>query len=205
MPTETALSLFGVCHARLIFFLGVIFRPAVRTRPKVVTGTRVRCKVDESRATDLKAGAGAAHTAVSRRDNYSLPSGFTILDTDYVKVALNEAYVNNSVRYSGHTKWELLHGVTEFYLDVDKSIQHYADMDVTVKAPWSTSWTWSPATLSYSVIEVPGIISLGPSAGISFGGSISADVAVAITGDFTSKIPHGTTHVDLVNWGSSCE
>lgn len=127
------------------------------------------------------------------------------MDTDYVTVKLNEAYVNNSVRYSGHTKWELLHGVTEFYLDVDKSIQHYADIDVTVKAPYSTSWTWSPAALSYSVIDIPGIISLGPSAGISFGGAVSANAAVELTGDFTSKIPHGTTHVDFVDWNSSCE
>lgn len=137
--------------------------------------------------------------------NFSLPSGQTIVDTHYVTVVLNEAYVSNSVRYSGHLKWELLYGVTEFYLDVDKSMQHYAGIDVKVKAPWADSWTWSPAFTNYAVIDIPDIISLGPSAGISFGGAISSDSAVEITGDFTSKMPNGTTHVDFVDWSSSCE
>lgn len=137
--------------------------------------------------------------------NYSIPSDQTIVDTDYVTVVVNEAYVNNTVRYSGHAKWELFKGVTEFYLDVNKDIDHYADLDITVKAPWSDSWTWTPASIAYSVIDIPGIISLGPSAGISFGGSISTAVAGEISGTFNSAMPNGTIHVDFVDWDSSCK
>lgn len=118
---------------------------------------------------------------------------------------MNEAYVNNSLRYSGHAKWELFKGVTEFYLDINKDIFHYADMNVTIKAPWSDSVSWSPAFLNYAVIDIPGIISLGPAAGISIGASISAAAALEITGDFTSSMPNGTIHIDFGNWGSSCE
>lgn len=137
--------------------------------------------------------------------NFSIPSDQTIIDTSYVSVVVKEAYVANTVTYSGHAKWELFKGVTEFYLDVNKDINHYADMDITVKAPWSDTWTWAPDALSYSVIDVPGIISLGPSAGVSFGGTISATVAGEITGDFSSTMPNGVIHVDFVDWGSSCK
>lgn len=136
--------------------------------------------------------------------NYSIPSDQTIVDTDYLTVKINEAYVNNSVSYSGHAKWELWKGVTAFYIDIDKSINHYADMEIDVKVPVSKSWTWSPAALSYAVLDIPGIISLGPSAGISFGGSVTAALEGSINGNFTSAMPNGTIHMDFVNWDSSC-
>lgn len=135
--------------------------------------------------------------------NYSIPSDQTIVDTDYVTVKVNEAYVNNSVTYAGHVKWELFKGVTEFTIDVDKSVYHYADMEVTLKGPYSQSWSWSPDALSYSVLDIPGIISLGPSAGVSFGGAISAEVAGTVSGQFTSQMPNGSVHVDIVDWGQS--
>lgn len=137
--------------------------------------------------------------------NYSIPSDQTIVSTDYVTVVVNEAYVNNTVRYSGHAKWELLKGVTEFYIDLDKSVNHYASMEIDVTGPWSKSWTWSPAGLTYSVLDIPGIISLGPSAGISFGGQIKASAEGKVNGEFTSTMPNGTVHIDFLNWDSSCE
>lgn len=127
------------------------------------------------------------------------------MNTDYVSVVVNEAYVNNSVKYSGHAKWSLFKGVTEFYIDIDKSVRHYADMDVTVKAEWSNSWSWSPDALSYSAIDIPGIISLGPSAGISIGGKVSAAAGGTVSAEFTSQMPNGTIHIDFKDWQSSCE
>lgn len=51
MPTETALSLLGVCQARLRFFLGTIRRLAVVTPPlpllEVETGTSESLGADE--------------------------------------------------------------------------------------------------------------------------------------------------------------
>lgn len=135
--------------------------------------------------------------------NYSIPSDQTIVDTDYVTVKVNEAYVNNSVSYAGHVKWELFKGVTEFTIDVDKSVYHYADLDVTLKSSYSDSWTWSPSSLTYSVIDIPGIISLGPSAGISFGGAITTAGAGVIGTQFTSQMPNGSIHIDFVNWDDS--
>lgn len=119
-------------------------------------------------------------------------------------VVVNEATIANSVSYSGHAKWELFKGVTEFYIDVDKSIYHYADIDVTVKAPWTDTWSWAPDALSYSILDVPGIISLGPSAGVTFGGKFTAAAAGSVTGQFTSEMPNGTIHMDFKDWDSSC-
>lgn len=136
--------------------------------------------------------------------NWSLPQDQTIVDTSYVTVKLNEAYVNNSVRYSGHATWELLHGLTEFYLDIDKSIHHYADMEVALAGPWSDTFSWTPEALSYAVLEIPGIISLGPAASITVGAKVSAVGEVGLSGQFTSQMPNGTIHIDFVNWDQSC-
>lgn len=135
--------------------------------------------------------------------NYSIPSDQTIIDTDYVTVKINEAYVNNSVTYAGHVKWELLKGVTEFTIDFDKSMYHYADMEVTLKGSYTKDWSWSPSALSYSLIDIPGIISLGPSAGVSFGGAITAGGAGTVSGQFTSSMPNASVHLDVINWDSS--
>lgn len=135
--------------------------------------------------------------------NFSIPSDQTIVSTDYVTIVVNEAYVNNSVTYSGHVKWELFKGVTEFTIDVEKSVNHYADMTVSVNGAYTKTWSWAPAALSYSVLDIPGIISLGPSAGVSFGGSVSASLGGSVTGQFTSAMPNGTVHIDFVNWDDS--
>lgn len=135
--------------------------------------------------------------------NYSILSDQTIVDTDYVTVKVNEAYVNNSVTYAGHVKWELLKGVTEFTIDVDKSVSHYADLAVTLKGGYSQSWSWAPDALSYALVDIPGILSLGPSAGVSFGGAVSATAAGTVTAQLTSQMPNGTVHIDLVDWDQS--
>lgn len=137
--------------------------------------------------------------------NYSIPSDQTIVDTDYVTVIVNEANVANSVTYSGHAKWELFKGVTEFYIDVDKSVYHSASLEVDIKGSYTKSFTWSPDFLTYSVIDIPGIISLGPSAGISIGGAITAAAEGKVNVDFASEMPNGTIHIDFVDWDSSCK
>ncbi|KAJ0116173.1 hypothetical protein J7T55_005119 [Diaporthe amygdali] len=135
--------------------------------------------------------------------DYALPSDQTIVDTTYVKIQLNQAEINNSVTYAGHIKWELFKGVTEFTIDIDKSMRHYANMTIEVDGVYDQSWTWSPAGLTYSLIEIPGILSLGPSAGISFGGEVTASVGGAVTVDFTSAMPNGSIHLDMVHWDQS--
>lgn len=135
--------------------------------------------------------------------NYTAPSEQTILDNDYVTIVLHEAQVNNSVSYSGHAKWGLFSGVTEFTIDLDKSIWHYADLTFDIDAKWSDTFSWAPDALTYSLIDVPGIISLGPSAGISVGGEIIADAGGSVTAELTSSMPNGTIHLDLINWDES--
>lgn len=57
--------------------------------------------------------------------------------------------------------------------------------------------------MTYSLIHVPGILSLGPSAGITFGGEIIAEAGGSVNADFTSSIPDGTIHLDLIHWDDS--
>lgn len=135
--------------------------------------------------------------------NYSTPSEQTIFSDDHTTIVLHEAQVNNSVTYSGHVKWKLLSGVTEFTIDIDKSMWHHADLTFAVDAKLAQTWSWAPDPLTYSFIDVPGILSLGPSAGISFGGSITAEAGGSVKADFTSSMPNGTIHLDFINWDES--
>lgn len=135
--------------------------------------------------------------------DWALPEDQTIVDTSYVKIQLNQAEINNSVTYAGHLKWHLLKGVTEFTIDIDKSMHHHANVTIEVDGVYDQSWSWSPAGLTYSMIEIPGILSLGPSAGVSIGGEVTAKVGGAVTVDFTSAMPNGSIHLDMVNWGQS--
>lgn len=76
-------------------------------------------------------------------------------------------------------------------------------MTFAIDAKWSDTWSWAPDPLTYSLVSVPGIISLGPSAGISLGGAITADAGGSVTADFTSSMPNGTVHLDFINWNES--
>lgn len=80
---------------------------------------------------------------------------------------------------------------------------HQANLTFGVNAKLSQTWSWAPEPLTYSVIDVPGILSLGPSAGITFGGEISASAGGSITADFTSSMPNGSIHLDFINWEES--
>lgn len=135
--------------------------------------------------------------------NYSLPSEQTIVNVNDISVVLHEAQIQNSVTYGGHVKWELFDGVTEFTIDIDKSMFHQANLTFGTNVKVSQTWSWAPEPLTYSVIDVPGILSLGPSAGVSFGGEISASTGGSITGDFTSSMPNGSIHLDFINWDQS--
>lgn len=135
--------------------------------------------------------------------DWALPEDQTIVDTSYVKIQLNQAEVNNSVTYAGHLKWELFKGVTEFTIDIDKSMYHHANVTIEIDGVYDQSWSWSPVGLSYSMIEIPGILNLGPSASVSIGGEVTATVGGAVTVDFTSQMPNGSIHLDMIHWGQS--
>jgi hypothetical protein len=135
--------------------------------------------------------------------DWALPEDQTIVDTSNVKIKLNQAEVNNSVTYAGHVKWNLFKGVTEFTIDVDKSMYHHANVTIEIDGVYDHSWSWSPAGLSYSYIDIPGILSLGPSASVSIGGEVKAAVGGEVTIDYTSSIPNGSIHLDMVNWDQS--
>ncbi|KUI63953.1 hypothetical protein VM1G_10694 [Cytospora mali] len=150
-----------------------------------------------------KRGISLDKEGLSIAYNYTTPSEQTILVNDYVTVVLHEAEISNSASYAGHVKWGLVSGVTEFTIDIDKSMWHHADLTFDISTKWTDTFRWAPDPLTYSVLEIPGILSLGPSAGISFGGQIIAEAGGSVTTDFTSSTPNGTIHLDFINWDDS--
>lgn len=117
---------------------------------------------------------------------------------------LQEAEVANSVTYSGHAKWHLRHGVTEFYVDIEKTMHHHAKMRIDILDQFTEQFAWSPEFLNYAMLDVPGIISLGPSAGISIGGKLIVAAQGILYTEFESHVDEGKIHMDFVNWNNSC-
>ncbi|POS70678.1 hypothetical protein DHEL01_v210927 [Diaporthe helianthi] len=135
--------------------------------------------------------------------DWALPEDQTIVETSSVKVQLNQAEVNNSVTYAGHLKWDVLKGVTDFTIDLDKSMYHHANVTIEIDGTYDQSWSWSPVGLSYAMIQIPGILNLGPAASVTLGGEVKAMAGGAVTVDFVSQMPNGTIHLDMINWGQS--
>lgn len=90
-------------------------------------------------------------------------------------------------------------------MDFHKSLQNSVDIEVKVTGPVRESYSWKPVGLTYGAIDIPGIITLGPSASISFGGKVVTKGACDLKGSFSSSTPNGKTHLDLINWKDSCK
>ncbi|CAN8095221.1 unnamed protein product [Discula destructiva] len=137
--------------------------------------------------------------------NFHVSPATTIVDNTFVNVILKDAQFKNSVKYSGRASWKLRKGVTEFYIDIEKSMFHHMEWDVKIKAPLNDSFSWAPPALEYSSIHIPGIIKLGPAAKVSIGASFSSAAFAELTGAFTTSMDNGKVHIDLRHWKSSCE
>lgn len=138
--------------------------------------------------------------------DYKLPAPKAIFETNFMRkvvVNLKEAEINNTIRFTGHAKWKAYRGVQEFYLDFHKSLHQKVKIDIKVKGRARLKYAWKPVSLTYGAISIPGIITLGPTASITFGGKLVASGPVNVKGTFQSTTPNGMTRIDLLNWGKS--
>lgn len=135
--------------------------------------------------------------------DYTVPAEHPIFIGNVATITVHEGQFNNSATYGGHIKWELLDGVTEFTIDMEKTMWHHVDLTVRVAAKMNDTWSFGPDPLMFSAIDVPGILSLGPSAGVSLAGTIISEAGVSVTADVTSSMPKGSVHLDFINWDQS--
>ncbi|KAH6988145.1 hypothetical protein BKA56DRAFT_653807 [Ilyonectria sp. MPI-CAGE-AT-0026] len=118
----------------------------------------------------------------------------------YLEVTADSAEVTASVTFSGFLDYDVLGGkLKQLYVDIDSSIDAEVGVTVAVTAEYRDSFTYSPGELSYSIIDVPGIITLGPELLFAIGLDIDVAAGVTVTGSAGAGLKNGIIHLDFLD------
>jgi hypothetical protein len=137
--------------------------------------------------------------------NLSLPADTSIYSySPYLDVTADEAYVGATLSFSGYLEYNIGDsGPSQLYIDIDTILSAEVALTLEVGAPYSDTFEYSPGELTYALIDVPGILQLGPALGFGIGVSLDAQAAVTVTADLSLGIPDGGVHFDFVDYNNT--
>jgi hypothetical protein len=121
-------------------------------------------------------------------------------DGDNFKLTADEASFSSTITFSGHLKYNF--GAVKLealYFDLDASFDADLALSASASGAYKKTHRYAPDDLSYSLVSVPGLVSLGP--GISFAVGVDVDVsaAVGLKAGAGITIPSGNVHVDFLD------
>lgn len=150
---------------------------------------------------DIKRGISFNKDGLTIESDISLDPSLTIFNhDDKVTVTANHAEISSSVTYSGKLKYSIWQfKLTEFTFDITKSMHHELDLTFEFTADYNYTFEYDVTPLSYYVVNVPGIITLGPE--LSFGIGVDFDVVgdLTISTNLTSTVENGAVHIDFLD------
>jgi hypothetical protein len=118
----------------------------------------------------------------------------------YLDVIADTANVSSSITFSGKLRYSILKAkVYELSFDVDTYASAELGLTINVTAPYSQNVVYDPAPLTYSIVNVPGIVTLGPALDFDIGVNLSANAAAVLTTDLGVKIADGNFHLDFLD------
>lgn len=125
----------------------------------------------------------------------------TLLNLDpYVKITADEASFETKVTFSGKLNYDFwTFKVKELYFDLDASFDADVALSAEIKAAYNQTFEYNPTQLEYSLVLVPGVVSLGPGVAFGIGVDLSASAGVNVTTELGVTLPAGNLHMDLVN------
>jgi hypothetical protein len=93
----------------------------------------------------------------------------------------------------------LLFKLEDLYFDIDVALA--ADLEITaaVTAAYSTTFGYTPASLTYALIDIPGVLELGPALTFAAGADLAASAAVDVTAGVGIIISDGNVHLDALD------
>ncbi|KAH6887669.1 hypothetical protein B0T10DRAFT_74246 [Thelonectria olida] len=122
----------------------------------------------------------------------------------YLSVVADTANVSSSITFSGKLRYSILKAkVYELSFDVDTYASAELGLTLNVTAPYSQNVVYDPAPLTYSIVNVPGIVTLGPALDFDIGVNLSANAAAVLTTDLGVKIADGNFHLDFLDSSNS--
>lgn len=129
----------------------------------------------------------------------------TLYELDpYVKIAADEAAFAANVTFSGTFKYSFLSWKLEaFYFDIDTSLDADLQLSAYVAAGYKNSFKYSPDSLEYNLVDVPGVVSLGPGVAFGIGLDLATSAGVNVTAGAGISLPDGNVHLDLKGGASA--
>ncbi|KAF7589526.1 hypothetical protein BBP40_004191 [Aspergillus hancockii] len=118
----------------------------------------------------------------------------------HLTVTANQADFSSEITFSGYLYYDFwAFKLRQLYFDIDTDISAAVALTADFAASYSNSFTYAPTDLTYTLINVPGIVQLGP--GIAFGleMDLAASAAVDVAAGLSISIPDGNVHVDLLD------
>ncbi|KAK3899802.1 hypothetical protein C8A05DRAFT_46229 [Staphylotrichum tortipilum] len=138
-------------------------------------------------------------------NSLSLPAPLPLASFDpFVSVVANKADLTASITLSGHIKYSLLEArLSELSFDIDASASADVGLVAEVKAAYNTTVKFAPPALTFSFVNIPGIVSIGPALAFAIGADLGAEAGAAITADLGVEIPAGNAHLDFLDASKS--
>ncbi|CAK7235586.1 hypothetical protein SBRCBS47491_009344 [Sporothrix bragantina] len=138
-------------------------------------------------------------------NSISLPSSSVLYSyAPYTTITADHGSISLSSTLSGSLKYSVSSAkLTQLSVDFDTSLSADLGVTVAVDAPYETTFTYSAPALSYDLVNIPGILTIGPELLFGVGVELGASGAVTVTADVGVAVADGNVHVDFQNSSSS--
>ncbi|KAI6351917.1 hypothetical protein MCOR25_009680 [Pyricularia grisea] len=146
-------------------------------------------------------GISVSENGLTIGGTVGIPDGTSIYSfPPYLEVSADTASITASVTFSGKVDYNILGGkLNQLYVDVDSSIDAEVGVTLTASAEYRDSFTYSPSKLSYMIVDVPGIITLGPELLFDVGLDVDVGAGVTVTGTAGVGLQNGRIHLDFLD------
>ncbi|KAK8015823.1 hypothetical protein PG991_008711 [Apiospora marii] len=129
----------------------------------------------------------------------------TLYEQDpYVKIAADEAAFAANVTFSGVFKYSFLSWKLEaFAFDIDTALDADLQLSARVAAGYQNTFKYAPDSLAYNLVDIPGVVTLGPGVAFGIGLDLATSAGVNVTAGAGISLPDGNVHLDLQDGASA--
>ncbi len=138
-------------------------------------------------------------------NSFSLPAPVPLINVDpSFSVIANKADLSASITLSGHLKYSILTAhLSELSFDIDATTSADVGLVAELKAAFKNTVKFAPPALTFSFVNVPGIVEIGPALAFAIGADLGAEAGAKITADLGASIPAGKVHLDFLDASKS--
>lgn len=126
----------------------------------------------------------------------------TLFEVDpYVKVNADEAAFHANITFSGKLKYDFWTAkLKELWFDIDTAFSADLQLSAYVESEneFSQTFNYAPNDLEFNLVDVPGVVSLGPGVAFGIGLDLASSGRVNVTAGAGIALADGNVHLDFV-------